>query len=190
MTDDPNTDPRAKMVFDETHGVYVDPENNLVQRGKDGDPLPDPKGTAMTERESYERVIEGLKMCAEACMHLACHTEKNKVSWVNTGEIFDRMRVTACDLAGIELTMKQRRTVEVRGDPYQWRKARDRFLEGIDQAIGGMRQLASCFRADYRWSLMAQHLDRRKAEYRARLYDREDNRPASPLILPPGYVRH
>jgi hypothetical protein len=189
MTDDPNADPRAKMVLDPTHGVMVDPNNNLVVRGKDGDPLPDPRGTLMIEKESYERVIEGLKMAAEACMHLACHTKKNHVAWKTTGEIFDRMRLTACDLAGIELTMRQRRTTEVRGDPYQWRKARDRFLEGLEQTIGGMRQLASCFRADYRWALMAQHLERRKAEYRARLYDHEA-KPASPLILPPGYVRH
>jgi hypothetical protein len=189
MTDDPNADPRAKMVFDETHGVMVDPDNNLVQRGRDGDPLPDPRATAMIERESYERVIEGLKMCAEACMHLACHTIKNRKSWRDTGAIFDRMRVAACDLAGIDLTMRQRETAEVRGDPYQWRKARDRFLDGIDQAIGGMRQLGACFRGDYRWSLMAQHLERRKGEYRARLYD-HDAKPASPLILPPGYVRH
>lgn len=183
------SDPRASMVYDATHGVMVDPSNNLVQRGKDGDPLPDPRGTLMIERESYERVIEGLKMSADACMHLAKQEPKHCETWKSIGALLDRMRFDACKLAGLDLTMRQQETPGARGNPYAWRKARDRFLNGLEQATGGMRQLATCFRGDVMWAFYAQQLERRKDGFRALLYGSKP-RAVSRLILPPGYARH
>lgn len=180
-------------------------DNALVVRGADGDPLPHPGGTRMIEKESYERVIEGLKMAADACMHLRRHEPNHGQTWTDIGLLLDKMRRDASALAGLELTMKQNETPEARGLPYGWRQARARFLEGIRQATGGMRQLATCFRGDLHWSVLAQQLERSERSFRDLLLGRrqilaptaalaakiQKTAAAVPkLILPPGYVRH
>jgi hypothetical protein len=86
--------------------------------------------------------------------------------------------------------MKQRQTEEVRGNPRGWKWARDRFLDGISQATGDMRQLATCFRGDLNWSMAAQQLERRERAFRALINGRMPPQTVSPLILPPGFVRH
>jgi hypothetical protein len=175
--------------------------NNLVVLGPDGDPLPHPTGTKMIERESYERVIEGLKMAADACVHLAKRETVKASIWQDIGKILDKMRRDAVTLGGIDLAMKQSETSEVRGAPYSWRKARERFLDGIKQATGGMRQLATCFRADFHWSFMAQQLERHEKRFRELLLPEIRlaptpraakgliTTPVPKLIVPPGFAR-
>lgn len=85
--------------------------------------------------------------------------------------------------------MKQQETQSARGNPYSWRKARDRFLNGIQQATGGMRQLATCFRGDFMWSFMAQQLERHEKSFRALLYGEQNLPRPSRLILPDSFVR-
>jgi len=190
MSDNPHNTPVKTYEADDPNNP-----NNLVVRGSDGDPIPDGVGTRMIERESYERVIEGLKMAADACMHLAKQERRHGQTWKDIGQVLDRVRLEACKLAGIDATIQLRETEGARGNPYSWNRARKRFLDGIRQATGGMRQLATCFRGDLRWSMMAQQLERREQLFRALLVDR----PLPPaqvaaavpkLILPPGYVRH
>jgi hypothetical protein len=164
--------------------------NDLVVRGSDGDPVSDPRGTRMIEVESYERVIDGLKMSADACMHLAKQEPENGETWKAIGALLDRLRREAAQLAGLGVAMRQAETHGARGNPYAWRRARDRFLLGLQQSIGGMRQLATCFRGDFRWSLMAQELDRREKSFRDFLYGRKMVRPSVRLILPDGFRRH
>lgn len=162
-------------------------DSELVVLDAHGDPLPDVRSTKMIERESYERVIEGLKMAAEACMHIAQHEPKEGEKWKRLSLVFDKMRLCACQLAGVEATGTVKQTTEVRGTPYAWRRARDRFVDSIKQASGGMRQLAVCFRHDFRWSMMAQQLESREKFFRAMIAGIETPM-ISPLILPPGYA--
>ena len=166
--------------------------NNLVVRGGDGDPLPHPSGTRMIEKESYERVIEGLKMAADACVHLAKIEPLKGSVWTEIGQVLDKMRRDAVTLGGVELASRQSETAPVRGEAYSWRKARDRFLDGIKQATGGMRQLASCFRGDFMWSFMAQQLERHERSFRGLLVGKTAATMPRPgrLILPPGFTRH
>jgi hypothetical protein len=163
--------------------------NDLVVRGADGDPIAHPGGTRMIERESYERVIEGLKISADACMHLAKEERQHGETWRAIGQTLDRVRLAAVSLAGIGFTMQQRETQMVTGAPLTWRKSRDRFLEGLRQATGGMRQLATCFRGDFQWSIMAQDLERRQEQFRALLYGRKPRRAIPGLILPEHLTR-
>lgn len=184
-----------------------DPQNpnNLVVRGRDGDPLPHPTGTRMIEIESYERVIEGLKMAADACMHLAKIEPLKGSVWTDIARMLDKMRREASGLAGLDLQMAHEETKLARGAPYSWKKARDRFLDGLRQATGGMRQLATCFRGDFNWTFLAQQLERYEKNFRDilkpqpfTLYPTEElaaqgaratlQRPVQRLILPPGFV--
>lgn len=176
MTDQPQTD-----------------DNNLVVRGNDGDPIKYPSVTRMIEKESYERVMEGLKMSADACMHLAKQEPQDGEKWKAIGQLLDKVRFEAAKLAGVDLVMKQMETQGARGNPYAWKRARTRFLDGIRQATGGMRQLATCFRGDFRWSILAQGLEQREKAFRALLmpgYMRPRVNTAPKIILPPGYGRH
>jgi hypothetical protein len=169
-----------------------DPQNpnNLVVRGRDGDPIPHPSGTAMIEKESYERVVEGLKMASDACVHLAKREPLTASVWNEIAQMLDKMRRDAVSLGGVDLVMKQQETDAVRGEPLSWRAAREKFLDGIKQTTGGMRQLATCFRGDYMWSMMAQRLERQEKTFRGLLLGRVvESRKGAPLILPPGFAR-
>lgn len=178
-------------MTDELIGPEAGPaDNNLVILGPDGDPLPHPRGVAMIEVESYERVIEGLKMAADACAHLAKQEPQHGQTWMDIGKLLDQQRLGAVRLAGLKTTLTQQETQTVRGAPSGWRKTRDRFLDGLRQATGGMRQLATCFRGDLQWSFMAQQLERRTEDFRALLYGRRAKPQARGLILPPHYTRH
>ncbi len=178
------------MIDDPTPIPGTPEANDLVVRGADGDPLPHPTGVRMVEKESYERVIEGLRMTADACMHLAKMEPAEAETWKGIGQLMDRLRLEACKLARTDLSMKQLETPEMRGAPVNWRVARNRFLDGVRQATGGMRQLASCFRGDYTWSFMAQQLERKEQIFRALLVGSKPQAKGSGLILPPGFARH
>jgi hypothetical protein len=173
--------------------------NNLVVCGADGDPVS--TGTKMIEKESIERVIEGLKMAEDACQHLAKGETVKASIWIDIAAILAKMRRDAVTLAGHDLAMKQEQMGNVRGEAYSWVKARRRFLDGMKQATGGMRQLATCFRGDWNWSFMAQQLERHEDKFcrlllpvnrlqpdaaRAR---RIMAMPSPRIILPPGFAR-
>lgn len=158
--------------------------NNLVVRGSDGDPVF--TGVKMIEVESIERIVEGLKMSADACQHLAKQEPSHGQVWKEIGAALDRVRLEACKLSGSTNANQSKPTEGARGNPYAWKRARSRFLDGLKQATGGMRQLATCFRGDFRWSLMAQQLETREKAFRDLLLGKEP-RKASKLILPPGY---
>lgn len=173
-----------------TPGTDPAEDPNAIRLGADGDPLAHPSATRMIEKESYERVIEGLKMSADACMHLAKQEPQDGDKWKSIGQLLDTLRLEAAKLAGLDVVMRQLETQGARGNPYTWRRARRRFLDGLRQATGGMRQLAVCFRGDFRWSMMAQELELREKKFRALLVGKEAPPTRSRLILPPGFVRH
>lgn len=148
MTDDPEATPN--------------PNDNLIPRDSQGDIVP--LGTRMIEFESYERVVEGLKIAAEGAAHLAVHEYRCKdIPACNTfsrlARSLDMCRKTAVDLAKLKNTMQQQETAQVRRDPMPYREAKRRLRDGIKQACGGMRQLATCHRIDLRWSMMASTLE-------------------------------
>jgi hypothetical protein len=154
--------------------------NDLVVRGLDGDPLPDPRTTAMLERESYERVVEGLKLASDAAVHLARQEPENQAVWHALARKLDLVRRGAVQVAGIESELKVRQTEEVRGNVLPWRSARDRFRDGVKQAAGGMRQLATCFRLELQWLRMARDLEAMQAKMLAKAL----RKTRSSLILP------
>lgn len=164
-----------------------DAQNNLVMRGSDGDPLADPKSVAMIEYESYERVVEGLKIAADAAKHLARREPNRKAMWMVMSTKLDQVRRIAVQHAGIGLVMKQKQTGDVHGEGLGLIDARMRFRSGLKQAEGGCRQLGVAHRGEMIWARMSYQLRDLHDKVRAQpsvaaRYDERDARPR--LILP------
>lgn len=142
----------------------------------------------MIEYESYERVIEGLKIAADACMHLA----KREIAYdaiqnrKGLALKLDQCRRMCMQKAGIEDVIRSSPTQEMRGEPLPFKQARNRLLDGLAQAAGGARQLATCFRLDFTWASVAQQLEILERNIR----NPKRMRHQHPLLLPTGYVMH
>jgi hypothetical protein len=171
-------------------GLPAAPPEQFIETDANGDPVR--QGSLMDERQSYERVIEGLKMISDACAHLIRHEPLKAEYWRGFMTRMDQARRICVQYAGLGLAMQQNETAELRGDPLPWKQCRQRFLDGVTQAAGGCRQLATCHRGDLWWTKMADTLDdlARKLHAMRRAAVRKAVREASALILPPGYSRH
>lgn len=163
----------------DTKGIQVD---------RYGDPLP--QGTRMLERESYERIIEGLKLSADACMHMIVQEPEKTGKWRGISLRLDQCRRICIQHAGIDDVIRARQTEEVRGEAMRWRDARTRLREGLVQAAGGARQLAVCFRMDFMWSTIATELETMERNIKTPRAIRNMWPPHAGLILPAGYTRH
>ena len=136
--------------------------NDLVVRGDDGDPLP--QGTRMIEKESYERVIDGTRMAAEACARLARMESEHFIYWNTFRGNLDNVRKIAMSISGLPSAPFKETAEFTLSDVGEWRAARNRFHEGIKQAAGGARQMATCHRSDLNWSRMAASLEQMVAK--------------------------
>lgn len=177
MTDElaPTIDGKPLDAEDPNKGIQVD---------SNGDPVR--QGTLMLEKESYERIIEGLKISSDAAAHLVKQEPEAAPQWRLMARNLDAARKICVQHAGIGLTMKEKDTSAVRGEAMAWKMARDRFREGLIQAAGGCRQLATCFRADFWWSGMAtnlENIERKVRNKKMSLAQPERGR----IILPPTY---
>lgn len=130
---------------------------DLLERGADGDPLP--QGTRMIEKESLERVIEGLKIAADAASRLERMESEHSYYWLKLRLRIDGSRKIACGLAGFGSAPFKETAPSWGGEVGGWRKARMDFRDGIKQAAGGARQMATCHRGDLAWSKMAGALE-------------------------------
>jgi len=167
-----------------------DTSNDLVNLGQDGDPLALDKAVKMRERESYERIVEGLKIAADAAAHLKRSESEHAGMWDAQRRNLDQARRAAVQYAGIDDPVRQSETADPRGSAHMgWKEARERFREGLKQASGGMRQLATCFRGDVFWSLLAQQLEALEQKVMRRS-NALATRKAVPLLLPDGALLH
>lgn len=140
-----------------TNPSAPDTSNDLVIRGADGDPVP--LGTRMLEKESYERVVEGLKIMADSAAHLAAAEPQARETWNGLCSRLDIARRIVVQRAGLTDVIKERQTNAVMRNPLPWVVARNRFREGGRQAAGGLRQLATCHRGDFAFSQMAMQIE-------------------------------
>lgn len=163
------------------------PEPEGIQLDRYGDPVA--QGTRMGERESYERVIEGLKMAADACVHLKGREPERMDQWEGWRARLDLVRRAATKMAGLEEVMRAQETAKrLRRDAMGFMDARKQLRNGLKQAAGGARQLAVCFRMDYAWSRVAIELETMERNIATPKLMR--NLAKHSLVLPPGYSRH
>jgi hypothetical protein len=170
-------------------GTPAEAPKQLIEVDAQGDPIR--QGTLMLEKESYERVIEGLRMISDSCAHLIKHEPESADVWRGYLVRFDKARLICVQYARLGLTMKEKETGEVRGDPLPWKECRQRFLDGVIQAAGGCRQLATCHRGDMWWTRMADVLDEmaRKLRGHQALAKRKALAARMSLILPEHLTR-
>jgi hypothetical protein len=161
--------------------------NDLVQRNESGDPKLSPEATRMIERESYERLIEGLRMSADAAQHMAARESESKGAWRALSHKLDQCRRIAVQEAGLGLVLREQETkAKDGGNVMPFKDARMRFREGLQQAAGGARQLAVCFRMDVKWSRIAMQIEQMEDSLnKSTLIGNQVRRQG--LILPEGY---
>lgn len=162
-------------------------QNNLVARDARGDPLPDPKAVAMRERESYERVVEGLAKAADRAKHCARREPARQVMWMGLAQRLDQVRRIAVQLAGIDDTVTLKESGEVHGDGMEWIEARKDFAEALRQAAGGCQQLAVVHRSEPLWLRLARQIDDLARSVRRKPLLHPGS--AAGLILPPHMTR-
>lgn len=163
-----------------------DDEPGKVQLDRHGDPLR--QGSLMVERQSYEQMIAGLRIAAEAFMHLAAYetTEEGVNNRRGLALRIDQCRRICIQHAGIEDPVRSSPTAEVRGRPLPWKDAYKRVLDGLMRATNAAFQLASCQRGDLWWTRVAMNLQDFESSVRQPV-----RRTINPLLLPTGYVtRH
>ena len=158
------------------------PKAEGIQVDANGDPIL--QGTKMQERDSLDRVIEGLKIASDAAAHLVKSEPGNTVQWRGLAKKLDQARRICVQYAGVGLVLKEKETQEVRGEPMNWRWARDRFRYGIEQASGGCKQMATCHRGDLWWSRMGNELEMIEIKLRPKSPQQLAARNIPKLIMP------
>jgi hypothetical protein len=93
------------------------PRPEGIEVGADGDPVR--QGSLMNERQSYERVIEGLKIASDAAMHLLKQEGDKPFDWRSIATKLDQARRIAVQYAGLGLVLREKQTEQVRGDPME-----------------------------------------------------------------------
>ncbi len=128
-------------------------------------------GTSMDERQSLERVVEGMKVAADGARHLAFHYEDDRFDYV--AENLDKIRAWSMELGGNATPSAVRPTEVVRSSPMPPAQALSRLLEGLKQAEGAAFQMATGHRADAAWTKVAGFL--RDWQDKARVIARRRN---------------
>lgn len=147
MTDTDPNDPNADL-----------PPASPIAVDAQGDPAR--QGSLMNEAQSYERVVDGLMIMAEAAAHMAQRDVNTREKLLKVAATLDVVRVTAVLRARIADKMRQRETNMTPNPPMAWTVARKRFRDGARQAAGGFRQLATCHRGEILWTTMAIEVER------------------------------
>lgn len=120
-----------------------------------GDPVGE--GVKMLERESYERLIEGLKIMADSAAHLTRTEPEHSNEWALSMGVCDALRKMA--MAHARIDTSGFKETELPSLPMAWANARTRFRDGCNQAHGGARQMAVCFRMDVSFSALARQIE-------------------------------
>ena len=118
----------------------------------------DHRGTMMREFESYERIVEGLKIASDGARHMA--RWKNPDLWNTVAGLLDQLRRAVVKEAGFDRPADSRDSQQVfGGDGITWSDANTRLQSGLKDASAGARQIAVAQRMDLRWQRYANQFD-------------------------------
>lgn len=139
-------------MTDEVHDFSDDPEFNPTE------PIEkDHRGSVMGELESWERIIDGLKMAADASRHMARFRFPDK--WNTLAQYLDSIRKAVIRDGGFDRPADATDSAQqFGGDGMAWTMASRRIADGLKMAASGADQIALCQRSDLRWVNYAQRL--------------------------------
>ena len=128
-----------------TDDIETDPEFNPIE------PIEkDHRGSIMREMESWERIIDGLKMAADGCRHMARFRFADK--WNNFAQYLDSLRKAVIRDGGFDRPADATDSVQqFGGEGIPWTLASHRIADGLKMAAIGADQIAVCQRSDARW---------------------------------------
>lgn len=108
------------------------------------------RGTVMREFESYERIIEGLKLAADGARHIARRRAPDL--WNRAAQLFDSLRKAVIKDAGYDRPQDRTDSHEQwGGEGMSFTTAHSRMMDGLRMAVVGAEQIANCQRLDLRW---------------------------------------
>ena len=134
----------------------------------------DKRGTLMKERESWERVIDGLKLASDGARNMARFARPDV--WNRFAMYLDQIRRAMAQEAGFNRAQDTIDSAAVVGDSsLSWAAASARVFVGLKDAAAGARQISLGQRMDIRWTNYANQIDK------LRLKAHEQAMEASPL---------
>jgi hypothetical protein len=142
----------------------------------------DKRGIAMSELESWERVIEGLKQAADGARQAARHRHPDL--WNQLAEFLDTLRRAVIRDGGFDRPNDSKVTVtQWGGDGMSWGEASRRINEGLKGAAAGARQISLGQRMELKWTAYANAFDtiKKKAHHMAIA--------GSPLVVESGWTQ-
>jgi hypothetical protein len=111
----------------------------------------------MVEFESYECIIEGLKLAADGARHVA--RRRNPDLWNKAAQFFDSVRRTVIKDAGFDRPQDSNESIEQwGGEGMSFTAAHSRMMDGLKMAVVGAEQVANCQRLDMKWLRYAAQL--------------------------------
>lgn len=115
------------------------------------------RGTIMRELESYERLIDGLKMASDGARHMARHQAPD--SWNKLASFLDSVRKAVIRDGGFDRPADGvESTLQVGSSGQSFTEAQSRIGSGLRMASAGAEQIAQCQRMDLRWLRYATQL--------------------------------
>lgn len=142
----------------------------------------DHRGSVMFEYESYERVVEGLKLASDGMRNMARFRDADL--WNALAEFHDSLRKAIVQLAGLDRGADAKETItQWGGGGISRTEAMTRITKGLKDAAAGANQIAQVQRKDPRWLRYANQFDsmRDKAQRLALA--------GSPLLVASGFQR-
>jgi hypothetical protein len=119
----------------------------------------DHRGTVMVEFESYERIIEGMKLASDGARNMARFSNPEK--WNKFADFTDQVRRAMIQLAGFDRPQDAKPSNQLfGGEGISRTEALSRIRTGLDGAAAGARQIAQAQRMDLRWQIRANHIDK------------------------------
>jgi hypothetical protein len=142
----------------------------------------DHRGSVMFEYESYERVVEGLKLASDGARNMARFRDAD--AWNMLAQYFDSLRKAIVQLAGLDRGADAKETTaKWGGEGISPSASMTRVTRGLKDAAAGSNQIAQAQRMDIRWLKYAGKFDdlRDKAQALALA--------GSPLVVESAWAR-
>ena len=115
----------------------------------------DHRGSIMREFESYERIVEGLKLASDGARNMVqfARDQDKKDAWNKSASFFDQIRRAIVQDSGYNRLVDTQDSKQVfGGEGMTWSTANSRILTGLKDAEAGASQIALGQRLDLRWT--------------------------------------